>query len=180
MRSKHFWYVFLAAALVVIPKATADNVNYEAQLDGDQQNPPVDTPATGSAIITLDKDTNELCIDLTFSGLKGPQSAAHVHGPAPRGQNAGVLFAIPMGDFFECFNLADEHEQFVKDGLTYINIHSDPHPGGEIRGQIEKVPPGPPPPVPTTSEWSLIALALALLAGGGVVLARREGSTRAA
>ena len=179
MRSIRFLCAVLAVGWMMATPVVADNVNYRADPSGDQEVPPVDTPASGKAIITLDKDTNELCIDLTFSGLLGNQTAAHVHGPAPRGVNAGVQFGLPLGEFSECFALTDEQEEMIKSGLTYINIHTTQHPGGEIRGQIEKEV-GEPPPVPTASGWSLIALTLAVLCVGGTVLARRQKNAPAA
>lgn len=179
MRSIRFLCAVLAVGWMMAAAASADNVNYRADPDGSQVVPPVDTPASGKAVITLDKDTNELCVDLTFSGLLGDQTAAHIHGPAPRGQNAGVQIGFPLGEFFQCFALSDEQEDMIKAGLTYINIHTTEHGGGEIRGQIEKVA-GDPPPVPTASTWGLIALVLAVLCVGGTVLARRQKNAPAA
>ena len=45
------------------------------------------------------------------------------------------------------------------DGLHYVNIHTDLHGGGEIRGQILQEP------IPTVSTWGVTTLVLLLLAG---------------
>ena len=59
--------------------------------------------------------------------------------------------------------------QDMLDGLHYVNIHTDLHGGGEIRGQIlqDSV-------IPTVSEWGLAVLALLTLAVGTLVYRRRS------
>ncbi len=52
-------------------------------------------PATGTADIDYDAATKKLTWKLTYSGLSGPATAAHFHGPAEAGKNAGVEVAIP-------------------------------------------------------------------------------------
>ena len=42
------------------------------------------------------------------------------------------------------WNLAPVDVTNLNAGLLYIDVHSDVHPGGEIRGQLFPPPPGPP------------------------------------
>lgn len=94
--------------------------------------------ATGHMVATLDQDTNEFCMDLTFEGLLGTQTVQHVHGPATPAQETGVLFGIPgPGNITGfCTTVSDEAEAIILAGLSYVNIHSNRDPSGEIRGQI--------------------------------------------
>jgi len=107
-----------------------------AKLDGGQEVPPVITDGNGVAKLVLNKNTNELRIVLAFGNLSSPQTAAHIHGPAPPGVNAGVLLPLPLGIFDETFIIDDATEDAIQQGLAYFNVHTVNHPGGEIRGQI--------------------------------------------
>jgi hypothetical protein len=74
-------------------------------------------------------------------------SMAHIHGLAPKGMNAGVIVALQTtggtsGEFSGVGTLTDEQAQGMLDGLTYINVHTFQHPGGEIRGQVDNPCPG--------------------------------------
>ena len=113
---------------------------FGASVDGDQANAGLGTGSTGTgqAFMTLDRDTNEFTMDLTFGGLLGTQTVQHVHGPAAPNANAGVMFGIPGPGSFQGFSitLTDAQKRVIQDGLAYINIHSTRNPGGEIRGQI--------------------------------------------
>lgn len=123
-------------ALAAAP-AAAVVLNYEAQLDGLQEVGPNASPATGAAVITIDTDANTLTYSLSFSGLTGSQSAAHIHGFAPVGVNAGVLHSIGVGSPINgVWNYIEGDEANILAGLTYINVHTSTFPGGEIRGQI--------------------------------------------
>ena len=51
--------------------------------------------ATGSADIDYDAASKKLTWKLTYTGLSGPATAAHFHGPAEAGKNGGVAVAIP-------------------------------------------------------------------------------------
>ena len=71
-------------------------------------------------------------------------AAAHIHGPASPTENAGVQYIISeftkLGGSDEAqgkwTNLTETQIDDMKDGLYYINIHSNDFPDGEIRGQI--------------------------------------------
>ena len=120
-------------------------------LSGQQQVPVVATGATGFVKATLKGHT--LTVSGRFRDLSSPLfpvgqlGAAHVHGPATAGQNAGVLFQLTVtpgagnlsGKFDECqnrFTLTDEQIQFLRDGLLYVNIHTTNFQSGEIRSQL--------------------------------------------
>lgn len=112
-----------------------------ASLDGSQEVPPVDTEGTGSATMEFDPSSNELSWSIEFSGLSGPATAAHFHGPAAAGANAGVQVNIgeasglvsPMEGSAE---LTPEQASSLLEGQLYINIHTAANPDGEIRGQV--------------------------------------------
>lgn len=116
-------------------------VNYNFPIDGSQQVPPVVTAASGTGLVTLDTVTNQLDWNITFSGLITPEIAAHFHGPAPVGVNAGVQISLALGSpkiGSQIITAAQEAD--VLAGLWYVNIHSQTFPGGEIRGQVVPEP----------------------------------------
>jgi len=128
-------------ALAIALPASGDVLNFAASLDGLQEVPPNASPATGTASIVLDDVANTITVDLHFSGLLAAQTAAHIHGPAPPGVNAGVLVGFPVGQFDnQVFPITDTIEGHIKAGLTYVNVHTTLFPGGEIRGQVLEEP----------------------------------------
>ena len=111
-----------------------------------QEVPPTASTGSGTAVVTFDEGTLELCISASFQGLTSNAVAAHIHGPAPAGTNAGILFglagfpAATSGSIPEqCFTLSATQREQLCGGLFYINIHTQNFPGGEIRGQIETI-----------------------------------------
>ncbi len=132
-------FAVTAAALVLASAASATTHTFSVSLDGSQEVPPTGSPAFGSATVFLDTVANTMTVDLTFSGLVATQTAAHLHGPAAQGQNAGVLVGFPIGNLVgQVFPITDTIEGHMLSGLTYINVHSTTFPAGEIRGQLQQ------------------------------------------
>lgn len=113
----------------------------KATLDGKSEVPPNASAGTGTADIDYDAATKKLSWKLTYSGLSGPATAAHFHGPAEPGKNAGVGLAIPNATASPVegsATLTDAQAADLAAGKYYINIHTAANPGGEIRGQVTK------------------------------------------
>jgi hypothetical protein len=130
-----------SVCLLFAPLAHAETIAYKADLKGSEETPPTDSKGTGSATISLDTASKKLTWTITYSGLTGPATAAHFHGPAAAGKAAGVEVAIPNADKSPIEGSATLTDAQVKDlegGLIYINIHTAANKGGEIRGQVEK------------------------------------------
>ncbi len=110
-------------------------------IDGQQEVPPVPSPGAGIALLSIDHTTDELGFDVRFGGLAGAETMAHIHGFAPPGANAGVLFTLPLGNRkLGAWAYGAGNEGDLLAGLTYFNIHSTFAPTGEIRGQIIGLP----------------------------------------
>lgn len=134
-------FASLLAAPLWAGSAHAKMVTFHATLDGAHQVPKVTTKATGKATATLDTSTDMLSYDITYSGLSGAATGAHIHGPAPVGKNAGVLvdFKDPVTSPVKGkVKLTAAQAKDMLAGLTYVNIHTQAHKGGEIRGQLTK------------------------------------------
>ena len=113
---------------------------YGASLDGSQEVPPNGSAGTGTATFTIDDVANTVTYTIMYSGLSAPETAAHIHGMAPPGANAGVLHSLPAGQPKNgVWNYLEAQEAGILSGLTYVNIHTSAFPGGEIRGQIVPV-----------------------------------------
>ena len=130
----------LAAAAVLATAAFADTVSYKADLSGTQEVPPVAGGGTGSADMTYDTTSKKLSWKVTFSGLTGPATAAHLHGPAEVGKNAGVAVPIPgtASPLEGSATLTDAQAADLTSGKWYVNVHTAANKSGEIRGQVVK------------------------------------------
>jgi len=113
-----------------------------APIDGMQEVPANVTPGAGVGLHSLNRAADVLGFDIRHGSLMGMETAAHIHGFAPRGASAGVIFPLPspatrkLGTWV--YGAANEANLLA--GLTYINIHSTFDAAGEIRGQIEFPP----------------------------------------
>ena len=70
--------------------APSNQVALSTQLRGANEVPPVASTASGSVDAMFNKATNLLRWKVNYSGLSGPATAGHFHGPAAVGANAGV------------------------------------------------------------------------------------------
>jgi hypothetical protein len=126
---------------------------FTSQMSGTEEVPPVDTTATGTAEFNL--GTNGIDYQASVSGISGV-TAAHIHsgnvgenGPVivtlfksdtPSNQTNGVLVkgTITAADLEGPM----QGKQFsdlvsaMSSGGTYVNVHTEANPNGEIRGQI--------------------------------------------
>jgi hypothetical protein len=130
----------LAAGLAAVSPVLAQSVTLKANLAAATEVPPNDSPATGAVTATFDPASKKLSWEGTYSGLSGPPTAGHFHGPADPGKNAGVAVPItPAGSPFKgSADLTDAQAADLMAGKWYVNIHTEAHKGGEIRGQITK------------------------------------------
>jgi len=128
----------LAAVTLVTAPAFAEETKFMAMLSGAEEVPPVETGGTGSANVTWNSETKEISWSIDFAGLSGPAAAAHFHGPADPGANAGPVITI---DDLESpsegkATLTDEQAADLAAGKWYVNVHTEANPNGEIRGQV--------------------------------------------
>ena len=130
-----------AALLSLAPAAFAQAVNYKADLTGAAQVPPNAAKGTGTLQATYDPASKKLSYTVNYKDLSGPVTAAHFHGPAAAGANAGVAVpaAAPLTSPIKGeATLTDAQAADLQNGLWYINIHTAANRGGEIRGQVVK------------------------------------------
>jgi hypothetical protein len=119
--------------------------SFKVTLTGAQQVPPVQTSATATADLSYDPATRVVTWSVTYSGLSGPATMAHFHGPAAAGKNGPpVIWLTEKGKPVESpikgeATLTPEQAQQFSAGEWYINVHTQVNPGGEVRGQV--VPP---------------------------------------
>lgn len=129
----------LGATVALAGPAFAEKM--KATLDGKSEVPATTSTGTGTADIDYDAATKKLSWKVTYSGLTGPATAAHFHGPAGPADKAGVAVAIPNATTSPVegsATLTDAQAADLTAGKYYVNIHTAANPGGEIRGQVTK------------------------------------------
>ncbi len=142
-----------------------------ATLSPQSENPPVNSPATGSFSATYDDVTNALVVtSMSVNAFVGTLTVSHIHR-APVGTNGPVSMDFgPATNWTDngsgnytynnatAFTFNETHEALLLNGGSYVNVHSSFAPGGEVRGQILATP------VPEPTTMAAVALGLAALA----------------
>ncbi len=141
MRQRFMFSVLGGAAIVALlalaTPSYADTVRFKADLKGSSEVPPTQSPGTGSLTATYDTSSKVLTWDGSYSGTTGPVTAAHFHGPAEPGKNAGV--AVPIPATRGKATLTDTQAADLMAGRWYVNVHTQRYPGGELRGQLNRM-----------------------------------------
>lgn len=145
----------LAGCPVAIgPDAMAD---FTATLSGQAEVPSVSTPTTGDARLFIHPDSNAIDFELVIEQGQNVLGAegAHLHcatagengpvvaflaGEVPGGFDGRVELEATLTDANivddSCGATISELVDAMFDGRVYVNVHSEEHPAGVIRGQL--------------------------------------------
>lgn len=160
----------VAAVTLTASVAQGAIVQYAATLSGPSESPPNSSPATGSATFDYDTVTHSLTMSISFSGLVGTTTVAHIHadtavaGTGTAGVASGLVgwtTGLQSGSYTSTINMLSTATygssylaahggtaasaetdllSAMSIGKAYLNLHSTAYPGGEIRGFIYQVP----------------------------------------
>ena len=127
-----------AVALLAAGPAFADPTTFKAPMTAQAEVPPNASGGNGVIEATFDPATKKLDWKGTYTGLSGPVTAAHFHGPAETGANAGVVVPVDAKSptFSGTATLTDAQASDLMAGKWYFNVHTEKNKGGEIRGQL--------------------------------------------
>lgn len=154
--------------LAVAGSASADKDkgrdSFRAKLKGFEEVPAISSTGRGELRLEIADDENSFEFDLTYEELEGTTTlASHIHlgqmgvnggvsvflcgggGRPPctptSGSFSGTVTALnvvgPAGQGIAAGEFA-ELLTALRAGKTYVNVHTDKHTGGEIRGQIKR------------------------------------------
>lgn len=137
MRSFAAALLFATLALVLPACQQSPKTSFAASLNGQSEVPAVTTDGTGTATLTL--NGNAFTLSGSYQDLSGPATMAHIHGPASTSDTAGVVVALTAanGELSGSGTFTDDQLEDLRAGLYYVNVHTDAHPAGEIRGQLK-------------------------------------------
>jgi hypothetical protein len=137
------WMGLATAAMVAwaaqgLP-ASAELVPWKAELTGAAQVPPVASEGKGTLEASYDSATKILIWTITYSGLSGPVTSAHIHGPVDPGKTGPIVIPI-SGPFTSPIRgqatLTPEQADSLKRGV-YVDLHTGQNPEGEVRGELK-------------------------------------------
>ncbi|HEX3605514.1 MAG TPA: CHRD domain-containing protein [Candidatus Dormibacteraeota bacterium] len=128
----------LAASPVLAAPAAASP--YHAALSAADEVPSPGPPGgTGTAKLTLDEVTGEVCYDLTWNGpvAAPPPNAAHIH-KGGKGTSGPIVVLLSATTAHTCTSVPAAVIQGIASDPNgyYVNIHNDRYPGGAVRGQL--------------------------------------------
>lgn len=144
MNKKVGFLVSCSLAVFCISAAKAEIVHFKATLTPAAEVPPVkNSHAKGVVKAHYDTASRMLIWRSEQTGLSGPATMAHFHGPATKKQNADVQIPVDgnqLGNKGQGHaKLTDEQASQLMKGLWYFNYHTEKNPAGEIRGQVVRV-----------------------------------------
>jgi CHRD domain len=129
----------VAVGLLMAAFALAASTTWKATLNAKQE-VPAPTGASGKGTFKGTVSGKTLKWKLTFSGLTGPATAAHIHMGAK-----GVAGAVVVPLCAPCKSPVSGSAKLTPALLTafkahklYVNVHTAKNANGEIRGQLAK------------------------------------------
>ena len=152
---KKLYLIIFLLAVGLATSSFAAEKSFKAILSGSESVPAVETMAKGDVTFTLMKDSKTLSYYVTVSDIENV-TAAHIH-LGKKGENGPPVALISNekkagkfsgtlaeGTITEKELMGSLMGKSVKDlvkeikkGNTYLNVHTDKYPNGEIRGQIK-------------------------------------------
>jgi hypothetical protein len=122
--------------------ARASTISVSAKLSAKQEVPAQvvkDTKAKGKFTGTL--VGSKLSWKLTFSGLTGQATAAHIHlGAMGKAGNVAIPLCAPCkSGVHGKAMLSASLKKALAHHKLYVNVHTAKNPNGEIRGQLAKM-----------------------------------------
>jgi len=141
----------IGCALIAVAPASADVWYFSTPLNQAQHNPPTGSQATGWATLKYDDVMHKIDADVYFEGI-AQQDLLYVHLHLGRwGHYGDMVVHLGMGmDFMPEGNglrrtMMGMDVDPMFDGVittegTYVNVHTNAFPAGEIRGQAIVVP----------------------------------------
>ena len=127
--------------LVFVGPAQAATASISVVMTGSQEAPnPGDPDGIGSAYITLDSTTGQVCVRFHIQRVDTPITAAHIHR-APQGVAGPVVVGLPAPTFGFTSGCVAASPTLVQAIITtpsayYVNVHNAPYPGGAVRAQL--------------------------------------------
>ncbi|MCW5719492.1 MAG: CHRD domain-containing protein, partial [Bauldia sp.] len=121
--------------LTADPVVAASDATHLGLLSGDNEIPPVEGTASGTAWVLLDASTSTVSWTVEYAGLTGPATGAHFHGPAGPDANAGVVLSlVAAGGAMDSpiqgtAQLTAEQTAQIVAGEWYVNVHTAANPG---------------------------------------------------
>src|SRR5687768_3325533 len=146
----------LFVLLVSAAQAQAQTITFIAALHGGGEVPAVITGSAGTATVTWNTTTKAGTYRVDVFNMPSGTTQSHIHVGASNVAGPVVInFTVPAGgisnDFgltgtFTCSDVVprqpqgisscEDFEQALLLNNTYVNVHSQVNPGGEIRGQL--------------------------------------------
>jgi CHRD domain len=134
-RATHAWAV---AAILTFGSTLVLAKDVKVELTGAEETPPVTTSATGQGTIRIGKN-DSVSGTIKTTGVEGIAAHIHVGAPGEAGppiitltKGANGSWTVPAGS-----KLTAEQLEDFKNGKLYVNVHSQQHKSGEIRGQLK-------------------------------------------
>lgn len=145
------FYLAVAAMLALPAVALANDQTFATRLSPDNEVPPVTVPSEGSGRATVViADDDSIDYEVRYADLTGDVMAAHIHfgspdvagpvmlplahGPSPMSGALSEADFMPVEDGPQTYA---EALTTIRDGETYVNLHTMDNPSGEVRGQLE-------------------------------------------
>jgi hypothetical protein len=102
---------------------------------------PGDPDGSGSAVLTFNPGQQQVCFELTASGIE-PATAAHIH-EAPAGVAGPVVVGLQPPTSGSSIGCVQADRDLIADIIKnpeeyYVNVHNAPFPAGAVRGQLGK------------------------------------------
>jgi len=123
-------------------QAAFGKVTFNTTLSGANEVPPADPDGIGTATVTVDNATSQICYTLAVQNIALPATAAHIHrGAAGVKGDVVVPFDVApdaSGNATSCVNVDPTLLQEIASNPAgfYVNVHSSEFPDGAVRGQV--------------------------------------------